>query len=209
MAGVWSYIRSSLLAPMNTNAKPPVTPPINARMTGPGGPVQDAVHMAGVTAPVPHTRCSGCGVLQKSWPEPARNAQPQTANDPPQTKTQGGSTNRGVGYYKILARTRANAQPQTHGMTRRNETANDPPQTKTAGRTHTTHRTSRSTGPQYPAPAAVGVGYCKILNQNPHTPPTTNLLNDTPQTKTVNKPPRTKTTPSRERPNGPGPDWGI
>ncbi|KAF9507845.1 hypothetical protein BS47DRAFT_1366332 [Hydnum rufescens UP504] len=46
-----------------------------------------------------------------------------------------------------------------------------------------------STGPQYPAPTAAGVGYCKILNQNPHKPPTTNPPNNMPQTKTMNKAP--------------------
>ncbi|KAF9510366.1 hypothetical protein BS47DRAFT_1364571 [Hydnum rufescens UP504] len=61
----------------------------------------------------------------------------------------------------------------------------------------------------YPTPTAVGVGYCKILNQNPHKPPTTNLLNNTPQTKTMNEAPQTKTHTLEEVPNGTGPNWGI
>ncbi|KAF9508738.1 hypothetical protein BS47DRAFT_1365733 [Hydnum rufescens UP504] len=69
--------------------------------------------------------------------------------------------------------------------------------------------TSWSTGPQYPAPTAAGVRYCKILNQNLHKPPTTNLLNNTPQMKTVNKAPQTKTRTLKGVPNGTGPDQGI
>ncbi|KAF9510363.1 hypothetical protein BS47DRAFT_1408244 [Hydnum rufescens UP504] len=151
MAGVWSYIRSSLLVPMNTDAKPPVTPPIDAQTTGPGGTRPNCRTYEPEYGPsTPHP-------LQRVW-DPGQNPRERPTTNP------------------------RNDTPRT-------KPANDPPQTKTAGRTHTTRRTSRSTGPQYPAPAAAGVGYCKILNQNPHTPPTTNLLNDMLQTKTVNKPP--------------------
>ncbi|KAF9508732.1 hypothetical protein BS47DRAFT_1365727 [Hydnum rufescens UP504] len=111
MAGVWSYIRSSLRAPTNTDTKPPVALPIDARMMGPGGTHPNCHTHELEYGPSTHTCCSRCGVLQR--------------------------------------------------------------------RTHTPHHTSWSTGPQYPAPTAAGVGYCKILNQNPHTPPTTNSLKDT------------------------------
>ncbi|KAF9516156.1 hypothetical protein BS47DRAFT_1360550 [Hydnum rufescens UP504] len=72
-----------------------------------------------------------------------------------------------------------------------------------------TKPTNDSTGPQYPTPAAAGVGYCKILNQNPRKPPTTNPLNNTLQTKTVNKAPRMKTHTLKGVPNGTGPNRGI
>ncbi|KAF9503375.1 hypothetical protein BS47DRAFT_1369576 [Hydnum rufescens UP504] len=177
MAGVWSYIRSSLRMPTNTNAKPCLLTPEQRDL---GGPIQTAVHMSRSMAPVPHTCCSGCGVLQKPVQTPnhkpmERNPQTTPTNENrrediqtavrmsrstwPQYLTPAAA---GVGYYKILARTCANAQPQTHGMKPVNETHKRPPQTKTAGRTRTTHRTSQSTGPQYPAPAAAGVGYCKF-----------------------------------------------
>ncbi|KAF9518206.1 hypothetical protein BS47DRAFT_1422667 [Hydnum rufescens UP504] len=131
MAGVWSYIRSSLLAPTNTDAKPPDNPAYRRPNDGPGGTHPNRRTYEPEYGPsTPHP-------LQRVWgtTKTHANAQPQTRERPPtnenrredvQTAVRTSRSTRpqyptpaaaGVGYYKILARTRANAQPQTHGTT--------------------------------------------------------------------------------------------
>ncbi|KAF9503473.1 hypothetical protein BS47DRAFT_1369516 [Hydnum rufescens UP504] len=187
MAGVWSYIRSSLLTPTNTDTKPPVTPAYRR----------------------PNDGTWGDPSKPPSWPEPAqtpnhkpteRHAANETRKRPPtnencrediQTAVHMSWSTRpqyptpaaaGVGYYKILARTRVNAQPQTHG---------------------TTHRERKPQGG--PIQPAVRAGV-----QDPSTPhPLQQILTQNralhpqPQTRRMTR--RNETAPSR-RPNGPGPD---